>query len=287
MTTQRALVLGGGGVAAIAWETGVLAGVAERGVDVGAVDHLVGTSAGAVVGAQLRAGMPLAEMLRRQTDPALQNHELTPTGMSTAELMRTFDRLIEAVPPQRLPQQLPRRIGEMALNAETVPEPVRRAVIAGRLPSHTWPDGPRAVTAVDAYTGELRVFDKHSGVDLVDAVAASCAVPGMWPPVSIGGTRFIDGMISSATIADLAAGYARVLVLAPMHDLLPIAPALTEQVARLRESAQVEVITPDEASVAAFGGDAMDPASRTSAARAGYAQGQRVAAAVSTVWQES
>jgi NTE family protein len=227
--------------------------------------------------------MPLAEMLRRQIDPALQNHELSPTGMSTAELMRTFDRLIEAVGPQ----QLPRRIGEMALNAKTVPEPVRRAVIAGRLPSHTWPEGPLAVTAVDAYTGELRIFDKDSGVNLVDAVAASCAVPGMWPPVSIGGTRFIDGMISSATIADLAAGYARVLVLAPMPDLLPITPALTEQVAHLRESAQVEVITPDEASVAAFGGDAMDPASRTAAARAGYAQGQRVAAVVSRVWQAS
>jgi NTE family protein len=283
MTTQRALVLGGGGLAGIAWETGVLAAVAERGVDVRSADHLVGTSAGAVVGAQLRTGMPLAELLRRQTDPALQNHELSPAGMSTAERARTFARLIETVAPQ----QLPRRFGEMALNAETVPEPVRRAVIAGRLPSHTWPDSPLSVTAVDAYTGELRIFDKDSGVDLVDAVAASCAVPGIWPPVSIGGTRFIDGMMGSATIADLAAGCARVLVLAPVADLLPTAPALTEQVARLRESAQVEVITPDEASAAAFGGDVMDPAIRTLAARAGYAQGQRVAAAVSRVWHES
>jgi NTE family protein len=283
MTTQRALVLGGGGVTAIAWETGVLAGIAERGVDLGAADRLTGTSAGSVVGAQLRTGVPLPEMLRRQIDPALQNHELSPPGMSTAEALRTYDRLVETVDPQQLPQ----RIGEMALNAQTVPEPVRRAVIAGRLPGHTWPGAHLAVTAVDAYTGELRIFDENSGVDLVDAVAASCAAPGIWPPVSIGGTRYIDGMICSATLADLAAGCARVLALVPMFDLLPIAPPLAEQVAHLRRTAQAEVITPDEASIAAFGTDVMNPASRASAARAGYAQGQRVAAAVRKVWHES
>ena len=101
-------------------------------------------------------------------------------------------------------------------------EPVRRAVIAARLPSHEWPAHPLVVTAIDAHSGAFTRFDASSGVPLVDAVAASCAVPGVWPPVSIGGRRYIDGGVRSVTNADLASGCGRVLVLAPMPaDVAP------------------------------------------------------------------
>jgi NTE family protein len=127
------------------------------------------------------------------------------------------------------------------------------------------------------------VFDKDSGAGLVDAVTASCAIPGIWPPVTIGGDRYIDGGTRSVVNADLAAGYQRVLILAPMAD-----PSLDEQVARLvaaGEEVQVQVITPDDESTAAFGLNPLDPAVRAPAARAGYAQGVRAAAAVSRLWQ--
>ena len=79
------------------------------------------------------------------------------------------------------------RIGAVALATKTVPETVRREVIAQRLPSHDWPDRVLRVTAIDTATGEFVVFDRDSGVGLIDAVAASCAVPGAWPPVTIAG----------------------------------------------------------------------------------------------------
>jgi len=279
MAVQRALVLGGGGVAGIAWETGVLAGLAERGADGSGADHLVGTSAGSATAAQLGSGLPLTELFARQADPALQNHELTPSGLSVPELMELWGPMMaEATDPV----DLGRRAGELALKAETVSEPERRAVIEARLPDHAWPDRSLTIVVVDAYSGETRLLDRDSGVALVDAVAASCAVPGIWPPVTIGGTRYIDGGMRTSNNADLASGYQRILILAPLPD-----PALDEQVAELERSARVEVITPDEASLAAFGTDPLDPAVRTPAAQAGRAQGQRVAAAVGRLWQEN
>jgi NTE family protein len=127
------------------------------------------------------------------------------------------------------------------------------------------------ITAVDAVTGDLRVFDGTCGVGLVDAVAASCAVPGVWPPVTIDGARYIDGGVRTTANADLAAGHERVLILAPMAD-----PALDGQVASLRERSRVEVIAPDDEALTAFGINPLDPAIRTPCALAGYAQGKRI-----------
>jgi NTE family protein len=75
MGEGRALVLGGGGVAGIAWMTGLLAGLADAGQDVTGADLLVGTSAGAAVAAQVGSGLSLDALFARQTDPALQARE--------------------------------------------------------------------------------------------------------------------------------------------------------------------------------------------------------------------
>ena len=277
---ERALVLGGGGLSGIAWETGVLAGLAAGGADVAAADYVLGTSAGATVAAQLGSGLSLTELFERQTVPELQSAELSPDIGRVIELMESWERLpLE----YQDPAELRREVGQRALTVETVPEAERRAVIAGRLPQQSWPSRRLAVVAVEASTGDVRVFDKDSGTDLVDAVTASCAIPGIWPPVTIGAGRYIDGGTRSAVNADLAAGYRRVLILAPMADL-----ALEEQSAGLvagGEEVQVQVIIPDDESTAAFGLNPLDPAVRAPAARAGYAQGERAAAAVSRLWQ--
>ncbi|GAB1516639.1 patatin-like phospholipase family protein [Actinophytocola sp. KF-1] len=272
--TTRALVLGGGGLAGIAWETGLLAGLAAAGTDVAGADFLLGTSAGSVVATQLATGVPLPDLLDRQVDPARQNRELAPAGLSHLAL---WEELTSATEQPADPAEARRRQGRFALAADTVPEAERRAVIAARLPVHEWPARRLAVVAVEAVSGEPAVFDRESGVDLVDAVAASCAVPGVWPPVTIGGTRYVDGGVRSLNNADLAAGYDRVLVVAPVTD-----PQTAAQVAALTErGAHVEVVTPDERTAAIFAGDPLDPAVRTPAARAGLAQaGATVAAAV-------
>ena len=79
-------------------------------------------------------------------------------------------------------------MGAFALAASTLPETKRRAVIAARLPAAGWPGRDLRIPAVDAVTGEVVIFTRDSGVTLVDAVTASCAVPGIWPPASSAAT---------------------------------------------------------------------------------------------------
>ena len=276
MAERRALVLGGGGIAGIAWHTGLLAAWSEAGIDVTSADFVLGTSAGATVAAQIGSGIPVRDWFDRQVDPALQSQESAPRGMSVTELWETMVRLTDGIAD---PEERRRRIGAMAVAAETVPEPVRRAVVAARIPSLDWSERPIAVVAVDAASGERRVFDAGSGVDLVDAVAASSAVPGVWPPVTIGAARYIDGGISSLCNADLVVGYGRALVLAPMAD-----PALADQLDDVGAKGRALVVTPDEESVRAFGPAPLDPAVRAPAARAGFAQGGRTAPEVRAFW---
>jgi len=277
--TRRALVLGGGGVAGIAWETGILAGLAEAGADLLGADLIVGTSAGSTVAAQITSGLSLDELFRRQIDPTAQVPELAAVLDGDAVLALFGAAGEEASDPA----DFRRRIGALALEAPTVSEAERREVIAARLPSHTWPGRDLKIVAVDAHTGEERIFDKDSGVDLVDAVAASCAVPGTWPPVTIGESRYVDGGVRSAENADLAAGCDRVLVLQVME--IPGNTDLGDQVAALRANgARVEVVRPDEAALEAIGPNLLDPAVREPAAKAGYQQGLRAAPGMIALW---
>ena len=160
-------------------------------------------------------------------------------------------------------------------------EPARLAAIAARLPRPEWPDRVLLIPAVDALTGELVVFDRESGVPLVEAVAASCAVPGVWPPVTIGARRYVDGGIRSMTNADLAKGSDRVLVLVPSPA---DAPRLADTVADETAAVKSLVIWADEASVEAFGINPLSPSTRGPAARAGREVGRAQAEAVATLW---
>src|SRR6202035_6179035 len=113
---------------------------------------------------------------------------------------------------------LQRAMGAFGLECDSILGPTagqHRAVVAARLPRHEWPARPMIVVAVDAHTGELSTFDRDSGVDLVDAITASTALPGLTATHSINGTRYINGGVRSAENADLAAGYANVVVLSP------------------------------------------------------------------------
>lgn len=218
----RGLILGGGGAVGIAWMTGVLCGLHEQGVDWQRAQQIVGTSAGSAVAAQITSGTELRELFERQVDPARQAREIEPEPLqlqafATALLpLMTIDAAVERI----------RRVGKLALQSKTVDEAARRAVIEGRLPSHCWPERPLRTVAVDAESGETRIFDRHSGVGIVDAVAASCAVPGLWPCVTINGHRYMDGGIRSSDNADLAPECALLLVVSPMDSpATPVLPA--------------------------------------------------------------
>jgi len=275
---SRALVLGGGGVTGVAWEIGLLAGLAEGGMELTDADLVVGTSAGAVVGAQVTSGVPLPELYARQ---------LAGYGGELAARLsrRSIATMGWAAVRSREPRTARARIGRLALNTPTVPEAQRRAVIESRLPVHDWPSTRLRVTAVDAESGAFVVFDRDAGVTLVDAVAASCAVPGVWPPVTIDGRRWIDGGMRSSANADLAQGCQRVVVLAPVSGGFGPIARLADQVAALRAGgAQVSVVTPDRDSRRAIGRNMLDPARRAVAARAGHAQAPAAAAEIRDTW---
>ncbi|MFJ9833917.1 patatin-like phospholipase family protein [Streptomyces sp. NPDC101169] len=268
-----ALVLGGGGVGGIAWITGLLTGLADAGQDVTGADLLLGTSAGSTVSAQLGSGLGLAELYARQVEPALQSAEI----MAVMDLEGFAAEIGAATSATASVPELRRAVGRAALAAPTVPEPRRRAVIESRLPSHGWPERALRIVAVDAESGEPRVFDKDSGVPLVDAVAASCAVPGVWPPVGIDGRRYVDGGVRSMANLDLVGDPDRVVVLVPMGmtEPFPSEQPVEESVRELRaRGVEVVVVAPDEAALAAIGDNPLDPGTRGPAAEAGRAQGR-------------
>src|SRR5262249_49423932 len=223
--TGRALVLGGGGVTGVAWELGLLAGLAERGIELATADLIVGTSAGAIVGAQITSRTPLPELYRAQLEP--------PDGDIVARMGAWLKlRYALALASSRDPVRIRVRLGRLA--APVISEAGRRAVIGSGRPRREWPARRLLITAVDADTGEPAVFDASSGVGLVDAVSASCAVPGVWPPVTIGGRRWMDGGMRSAANADLAGECDRIVILAPVaQGFRATVPAVAQQAMEL------------------------------------------------------
>jgi len=283
---DRALVLGGGGVAGIAWTTGLLFGFSEHGVDLRAAELIVGTSAGSAVAAQLSSGLSLKDLFDRQVDPARQTRELTPD----ARLFELFERALVKAGGFRDRGEQTRQIGRWALEAPTVTEEERRSVIAERLPSHAWPNGLLLIVAVDTETGETRIFDRLSGTTLVDAVSASCAVPGIWPPVTIDGRRYMDGGVRSSDNADLALGYARTLIVSPMGTARPevTGDTLEQQIETLKSAGgKTCLVEPDEASKSAIGLNPLAPETRTPAANAGRSQGHTIAQDIARFWLSS
>jgi NTE family protein len=279
VTTKQALVLGGGGIAGIAWETGILRGIADESPAAARAlldsDVLVGTSAGSAVVAQIGSGLSLQDLFARQV--AETSAEIDP-GVGIDAVTDLF--LAALSDPDATVAQKRQRIGAVALTTETVAEPVRRYVIAQRLPAHAWPDRMLRVTAIDIATGELVVFDRDSGTDLVDAVAASCAVPGAWPPVTIGERCYMDGGIGSTINLDVVddCDMAVVLVPAGVSAPSPFGAGPVDEIAAFGGTALS--MFADQKSLAAFGSNALDPHCRVASAEAGRAQGRREAAGV-------
>jgi NTE family protein len=287
---STALVLGGGGSAGNAWLIGVIAALVDAGLAVTEADLIIGTSAGATAAAQITGAVP-AELLATILSAAPQQRpgpvgSRVPIGPSVNHLERT-GKIIAAAQDAA---DMRRRMGAAALemDAELDGSGQRkwRAITAARLPSQDWPERTMLIPAVDARTGEPVTFDRHSEVDLADAIAASTS-SGL--PYRIGDQRYLDGGYRRNENADLAAGYERVLVLSPLggrtRHPLEWGMQLAAQVDELRASgSRVETILPDSDSLKAFGADLMDPSTRAPAARAGDEQGKAIAEQLTEFW---
>jgi len=177
------------------------------------------------------------------------------------------------------------RMGRLALASPKLPEAERREVIGAWLPSHEWPARKLLITAVDVASGKFAAFGASSGATLIEAVSASCAVPGVWPPVRINGRQWMDGGMRSATNADLAADYERIVVLAPIWQGFGLLKGTVRQCRRLaRGGRAVALAVPDEQARAAIGPNLLDSSRRAAAAQAGYAQSESAAAHIAAVW---
>jgi NTE family protein len=286
----RALVLSGGGSVGIAWESGLIAGFAQGGVDLGQADFILGTSAGSVVGARLASGMAAAGLAEALLAPATSRPAPDDPPPSIQNMARMFALMTEAQNGTRHPAEVRRELGALALSSATVGEAeflerIGRAL--AEAPKLGWPARAYACAAVDAEDGGFQLWDAGCGVDLWPAVASSCSVPGLAPPIGLKGRRYMDGGARSASNADMAAGHDIVVVVSVQPPGAPpwMAQCLAEEVESLKAGGSTVVtITPDAASGTSFGDNLMDFSRDAAVARCGLAQGQFQAEVLKQIW---
>ncbi len=293
------LVLGGGGPVGEAWESGIIAGLKEKGIDLARADRIIGTSAGSIVGARLASKMSDADFVNAALDPADDGPKRQARSASTGvmsqkppDLSFLATKLVEMNTGKRPRQDIRAEIGAWAMRVH--PVITETEFVSGyqrRFPQSKWPDPRYEAISVDATDGSLRMWNESSGIPLAMAVAASCALPGVFAPVTIDGHRYMDGGVRSVTNADLAKGCKTALVLAPTAGLNdPLAKDFTffldDELRTLRASGcTVELITPDAASIKAFGASIGDEHHRAAPLEAGRAQGRSKANEITELWR--
>jgi NTE family protein len=293
---KRALVLGSGGPVGIVWETGLLAGLAEAGVDLSEADLIVGTSAGSIVGALIAMGKAPGELAASilSESEALSGPLSHLSMLPDPDFTNFIDKMAEAVSGKRPAREVRVEIGKWALRTETITEEMFIAILGhifSELLDDRWPDRDFACTAVDALNGDFVVWNKEAGASIKRAIASSCSVPGVLPPITINGRRYMDGGTHSATNADLAKGYDTAVVVAVSGTAGD--PEMAAQFRRQLDSelillrgsgTRVELLVPNASSVRALGPNLMDPRNVAAAAEAGLAQGNQEAATLSVSW---
>ena len=280
----RALVLGGGGAVGVGWQTGLLMGLREAGVDLAGAEAIVGTSAGALVGALLSGGREVTDAL---TSLAALGQSIDPDDLAAGD--EAFLAQVRQASLETDPRQALRAIGRAAKEASTPAEDVYLGLF-GTLDGIDWPAGFRC-TAIDTDTGDLAVWDQGSGVPLLHAVASSCAVPMLFPTVTVKGRSYMDGGILSHLNAT-AAPPTDVLVVLSCHPLRSqaagggaLAASLTPdtELEPLRKTRRLVAVEPDFSETGAPA-NMMDPNATIQALQIGERQAADEAAAIRAAW---
>ncbi len=194
-----ALVLGGGGTVGVAWEVGVLAALADAGVQPSGAKVIVGSSAGSLVGTHIRQGRSIERLATEQREP-ISDGTGRPATTDLSGVMEVFTVMSEA--KERTPAVF-QEVGRIAMAAHTPPEADWIGRFEKMIDSSDWPKDDLWLTAVDCNTGTRRAWTKADGVPLPAAVASSCAIPGVFPPISLDGSRYTDGGLWSSSNLDI------------------------------------------------------------------------------------
>ncbi|WP_433672209.1 patatin-like phospholipase family protein [Nocardia sp. CA-136227] len=268
---RRSVVLGGGGVPGSAWMAGLAAESRRRGIDLAAADSIVGTSAGAIVGAALVVGRDLDSFA---DDPRRPGSAESPNTMQPELIAKVFSLMAD----RSLDRESARReIGRLAMTVEPA-LPAHIAPMEWLVGGNDWPDDKLRIVVLDAATGERRTWDSGSGVPLATAVAASRSFPGTFPPVVVADRHYIDGGVWSPTNADLAADSDILLVVEPLAHRFP--PQLLQSELATTAAGTVVRFVPDAAMIDVFNSAATNPdvlASWPAAFRAGVRQAEDLA----------
>jgi NTE family protein len=301
----------------MAWESGALAGLSAGGLDTRQWDLVVGTSAGAFVGARLLGDGspdPLFTIQTSGNDAAEEEALQTVFSPGFVRVLRLSRRrrfrwvglvwLVGLVVTSLMRYTMRRGIRATVSLATTLRRAVREGdwqVVAAQIgavanmkrtgwqammdycerslaPTREWPTAALITTAVDTGDGSRKLFQASSGVPLASAVAASACLPGLLAPVELLGRRYMDGGLASAANADVAAGHEEVWIVSPFGPA-----SLDREVAELQSSGSlVHLVRPSAAAEQALGSGigTMDPVRRSGAARAGFADGRAAAEAM-------
>lgn len=293
---SRALVLGGGGPVGIAWEAGLIVGLADKGISLADADEVIGTSAGSVVGAQLRLPGDLGQLSEMLGDALARLADVSTEAINAG--MQTLMAVLAGAPfDQAHPEEGRARVGRVALEAQTMPEE-HFVQLFSHLSGVDWPRG-FTCTAVDTTSGEFVRWDHRTGAELQRAVASSCAVPGVFPAVTIEGRRYMDGGIRTPLNADLAAGHDAVVAVSCMTLRLPEGlsdPVFDRMAAQIdaeleavnASGARLGVVAPGEEflEISGWGLYLMDTSRVTAALDAGIRQGGAEAERLKATWLE-
>lgn len=276
---SRAVVLGGGGPVGVGWLVGMLLGLRDAGLDLNDADTVVGTSAGSIVGAHLRIDRT-REALEAYAEGFVSSEPLAGMGRIGPREGLAFLRGVLA----RDPQRGRRIIGAMAARAQTPSQESFITMITASLADADWPERALLLTTVDIDSGDAVVLHSRSGTDLQRAMAASSAVPGMFPPITIDGHRYMDGGMRSSANVDVAAGHDRVLVLAPSTVSLTRSGNPRAQAKLLGQGTRALVVTPDRDARQAIGRNPLDLKNARPAYESGLAQATRSLTQIRDLW---
>ncbi|MDE1995568.1 MAG: patatin-like phospholipase family protein, partial [Rhizobiaceae bacterium] len=275
---SKALVLSGGGPIAVAWECGLIAGLAQSGCTLADADFILGTSAGAIVGAQLAGGRDPVVMAEKIMAEADRPRGAGNGALHSAEAITKLPELFAKSQSSELGRI---EVGAYAL-ASSTPDDIATYVqqMSSIIDVDYWPE-TLGIVAVDIADGKPRILRQDCGATLGTAVAASCCLPGLSPPVPIAGRLYMDGGMRSTANADLIAHFDTVFILG-FHPPGPVGQRIMSRVTAQADTLttggmRVLVVAPDEACLEAIGANSRDFSRRPQIARTAIMQGGAIA----------